>query len=298
MKRTFTSLLFLSLTTLGLTQPPMPSEALNDEFDTPALADSWKRLSQTEGWPDKLTTAVQKEGTLILEPGTSGWFADMNAPFVYKEVKGDFDVRARVKASGLTTPVSQTLWSLGGLMARIPKRTTKTDWKPKEETWLFLTTGVAQEPGKQVIESKYTLNSKSNLKLRDARAEWISLRIVRVGNSFVLLYKYDADKKWTVHERFYIADLPPVMQIGFNCYTNSEAVDAKVRFTDPFTFNNTVYTAGKPDMRLTADYVRFSKPKVSFQGADPGQSWLNNVSKNNLTDYSLSNEKLAALLGD
>ncbi|HEY5825135.1 MAG TPA: hypothetical protein VIT44_12245, partial [Cyclobacteriaceae bacterium] len=151
---------------------------------------------------------------------------------------------------------------------------------------------------KQEIESKYTLNSKSNLKLREGNAGWINLRLVRVGHSFILLYKYDGDKKWVVHERFYIADLPPIMQVGFNCYTNSEAVDPSVRFRNPFTFNNTVYTdVGKPDLRLAIDKIQFSRPRVNFSGNDPGQSWVNNVSRNNLTDYSLSNEQLLELLG-
>jgi regulation of enolase protein 1 (concanavalin A-like superfamily) len=282
----------------GKSQSTISIETLSDEFNSLSLSDQWKRLDKVEGWPDKLTTIAQKDGQLILEPGTSGWFADMNAPFVFKEVSGDFDVRARIKASGLGSEISQTLWSLGGLMARVPKRTTKEEWRPKEETWIFLTTGVAQEGGKQVIESKYTLNSKSNLKLREGKAGWINLRLVRVGHSFVLLYKYDGDKKWVVHERFYIADLPPVMQVGFNCYTNSEAVDPAVRFRNPFVFNNTVYAnVGKPDMRLAIDNIQFSKPRVNFSGNDPGQSWFNNVSKNNLTDYSLSNEQVLELLG-
>lgn len=275
------------------------SQNLNDQFDDPATLPQWKRLDQVEGWPDKVNRIAIENGQLILEPGTSGWFADMNAPFLYKEVTGDFDVRSRVKVTGTSGDVSKTLWSLGGLMARVPKRNTKEQWKPKEETWLFINTGIAQEANKVVIESKYTLNSKSNLKLRDGRQGWVTLRIVRVGNSFISLYRYDNDKKWTVQDRYYIADLPPTMQIGFQCYTNSEAVAPQVRFGDPLKFNSTVYAMKEgEDMRLTVDSFEVKKPSLTFAGNNPMESWLNNVSKNNLTDYSITNDQLILLLGE
>lgn len=299
MKTLSTLFATVALCASAFAQPASDITTLNDSFNNPSTLDQWKRLHQSEGWPDKLNKIVIENGQLILEPGTSGWFAEMNAPFVYKEVSGDFDVRARVKASGINGNISKTLWSLGGLMVRVPKRTTKDQWKPKEETWLFINTGIAQEAGKPVIESKYTINSKSSLKLREGKAEWINLRVVRIGNSFVSLYRYDSDKKWTVQDRYYIADLPPNMQVGFQCYTNSEAVSPQVRFSDPVKFNTTVYAMKEgEDMRLLVDSFEIKRPGVSFAGSNPMESWLNNVSKNNLTDYSITNDKLVALLGE
>jgi hypothetical protein len=290
--------LVIALFFVGVRVSAQTAPGWEDNFDGNSLSSAWKKVSDAEGWPDKLTTLSVLNGNLVMEPSTSGWFADLNAPLLYQEVRGDFDVRARVRSSGKTGTLSKTPWSLGGLMVRVPKRYTRDNWQPKEETWLFLNTGVAHEPGKQVIESKYTLNSKSNLKLRDGRFEWITLRIVRAGHSFVLLYKYDQDKKWTVHERFYIADLPPVLQVGLNCYTNSQSVGADLG--NPVLFNSTVYKDnGEADQRLEIDYIKLTKPKVSFQEAgNPMQTWFNNVYKNNLTDYSISNEELLKLLGD
>lgn len=259
----------------------------------------WKWLHDTEGWPNKAKKKEIKEGNLIIEPGTSGWFADKNAPFLYREILGDFDIRTRVKATGLTSEVSQTPWSLGGLMVRVPKRTDKSQWKEKEENWMFMTVGVAEEPNKQVIETKYTLNSKSNLKLRDAKADWITLRIVRVGNAFIMLYKYDTDKSWTVHDRFYLVDLPQMLQVGLNCYTNSMAVPGNILWGNPFKFNNEEFDhLGKPDFRLTVDFVQFEKAKINYNAANQGGQWLSQVYKNRLVDYSLSNEELLKMLGD
>jgi hypothetical protein len=267
----------------------------NDQYKT-----RWTWLHDTEGWPDKVRKAELTDGILTLEMGTSGWFADKNAPFLYRTVTGDFDVQARIKASGVSKDVSETLWSLGGLMVRVPKRDKKDQWKPKDENWLFMTTGVAEEPNKQVIETKYTLNSKSNLKLRDAKAGWITLRIVRVGNAFLMLYKYDADKNWTVHDRFYLVDWPQTLQIGLNGYTNSNAVPPNILWGDPFKFNNESFDhLGKPDFKLSVDFVRIKKPIINYDvPGNPGKQWLSQVYSNRLVDYSVSNADVLKMIGD
>lgn len=272
----------------------------DSDFSSASDLSSWTWLHQVEEWPDKVRHQDVKDGQLVLEPGTSGWFADKNAPFLFREITGDFDVRARLKASGVAGAVSETLWSLGGLMVRVPKKTKKDAWKASEENWMFMTTGVAEEPGRQVIETKYTLNSRSNLKLRDARADWITLRIVRVGNAFIMLYRHDDDTVWTVHDRFYLADWPTALQVGLNAYTNSMAVPAAILWNDPFQFNDETFDhLGKPDFRLTVDHVHFRKPKISYDDpANPRRQWLNQVYANRLTDYSLGNEALLEMLGD
>ena len=252
--------------------------SLNDEFDDRSTLAHWKKLHEAEGWPDQIERLEIVDGTLIFEPGKSGWFNDDYAPLIYKEVVGDFDVRMRVKASGKNGDVSQTKWSLGGLMIRQPKMHPSVKGQPRAENWLFLNFGVAEIVGKQVIESKYTLNSKSNLKLRDARSEWITLRAVRVGHAFITMYKYDDDKTWTVQDRYYIQQWSPVSQIGVNGYTAS--------------------AGGSNDMRLVIDYIHFGKPNMSFNTGDGYKDWYANVAKNNLTDYSVSNEALLKMLGE
>ncbi len=288
--------LSFSLTLFNSFSQSISTSALNASFSKDEELAGWNWLHQTEGWPDKAKRKEIKDGNLLLEPGTSGWFADKNAPFLYKDIRGDFDVRARIRATGVTTDITTTKWSLGGLMVRVPKRTDKTQWKEKEENWMFITTGVAEESGKQVIETKYTLNSRSNLKLRDAKAEWITLRVVRVGNAFIMLYKYDEDKTWTVHDRFYLVDWPPLLQVGLNCYTNSMAVPNNILWGDPFKFNNEEFDhLGKLDFRLTVDFVQFNKPAVNY---DAGNQWLNHVYTNRLVDYSVSNTEILQLLGE
>lgn len=280
------------------TSEPTPDlPALNDEFNASSLSPGWMQFHEVEGWPNKMRKQDvnnSSKGHLYFEPGTSGWFGDQQAPFLFKEVTGDFDVRVRLKVSGLKEAMPQSQWSLAGLMARAPKKGGKDTWKRGEENWLFMTTGIAEELGKPVIETKKTINSRSSLKLRPAKLDWIEMRMVRVGPSFILLYKYDQDKQWTVQERFYNVDMPQTLQVGLIGYTNSYAVENKVKFGDTYTYNNTIYDhLGNPDLAVRADYIRFLKPKVNF-----GQTWLASVADNNLTDYSLSNEQLLKMLGD
>ncbi|MBC5775338.1 DUF1349 domain-containing protein [Pontibacter sp. KCTC 32443] len=279
------------------TPPTANLPALNDEFNSTKLTDGWKNFHEVEGWVNKMIKQdvnSTSKGHLYFEPGTSGWFADQQAPFMFKEITGDFDVRVRMKVSGRKGDVPQSQWSLAGLMARAPKRGGKDTWKPGEENWMFMTTGIAEELGKPVIETKKTISSHSSLKLRPAKLDWIEMRLVRVGPSFVLLYKYDNDKTWTVRERFYNVDMPRTLQVGLIGYTNSYAVDNKIKFGDPVTYNNTTYDhLGNPDLAVRVDYIRFQKPKVEF-----GKSWLASVAENNLTDYSLSNDELLKLVGN
>lgn len=286
----------VSATALGQS---VSSATLDDDFSKENDLSGWTWLHDTEGWPDKVRKKEWKDGVLHLDMGTSGWFADKNAPLLYKEIRGDFDVRARIRATGLNGALPATAWSLGGLMVRVPKPSGKERWKPREENWLFMTAGVAEEPGKPVIETKYTINSQSHLKLRDAKAEWITLRITRVGSAFILSYRYDKDRSWTLRDRFHLVDWPPVLQVGLNGYTNSMAVPEEILWGDPFRFNDGKFDhLGKPDFRLSVDFVRFGKPAVNYDAADPARQWLNSVYANRLVDYSMSNDEVLKSIGE
>lgn len=253
---------------------------LNDEFDKP-IRPSWQWAHEKEGFATKLDRFELKDGILHFQPGQSGWFNDGKAPFLYQAVTGDFDVRMRVKATGLNGGLANTQWSLGGLMVRAPRWQLKDPLEPKSESWLFINTGVADKLGQQVVESKYTLNSKSSLKLRNAKTGWVELRMVRVGFVFISMYRFEGEQAWTLQDRYYIQDWPMQLQVGVNGYTGEQA-----------------------DMLLQVDYIRFKKPTVSYGPArfekpsDRYEYWYKNVSENNLADYTLSNEAVLKLLGD
>ena len=276
---------------------------LSDEFDDTASLSRWKLAHETEGFPNKIKKlAIDKAGNslLLLEPGASGWYADYQAPFIFKMVNGNFDVRMKIKISSTGTALPLADWSLAGLMVRQPKRTTKETWKPKEENWLFITTGIAHQPGLPVIEVKTTNNSLSNLKLRPVLNGWLELRIVRLDASFILMARNEG-QSWQVLERFYRPLLPPNLQVGISAYSGWETMPPQLK-QDPKLFNETVPDT-RADLLVEVDYIRFKKPGTDMSGI---QSMFNKeygqtlyYSLNNLlTDYSISNEQLLKILGE
>lgn len=264
--------------------------ALNDEFSGAQLT-GWSRFDAAFGWPDKVKSIAVRDGVLRLEPYHSAWVRDLNAPFLFKDVEGDFDVRARVRVRGAGGDIAGGTWSLGGLMARVPNTVTAADWRPRAENWHFITTGVGPEPGRQMTETKSTFNSYSSLKLREFPTGWVELRLVRVGMAIFALARPEGQSAWQVRDRFYRMDHRPRMQVGLIAYTTSPDVPPGPE--DPVKINPAVDKAAKVDMVMEVDWIRFApaRPKVS-------PDWYAQVSANPLADPNLSEAELLAALGD
>lgn len=249
---------------LLLSSMPGSAQNLSDEFSDPGTLSNWTPYHVAEGWPDHMKRMEIKDGNLVLEPWTSGWYAEFHAPFLYKKVAGDFTVTTRLQAKGKNSDLPGQTWSLAGLMVREPRPEGKAGWKPGQENWLFLTTGIAEEPGKPVFESKTTVNSRSRLRLHPARAGWVELRIVRTGSTFTLLYRYPGED-WVTHERFERPDLPKEVQVGLIVYT--DWYSAQALHNDPLRFNSTVIRDGKPDLVTLVDSVHFGPAEVVSSAA-------------------------------
>lgn len=234
----------------------MQKTNLSDEFTNAKSLKNWKRFYQEEDWPDMMKKIHIEKGMLILEPTTCGWYADYHAPFVFKEVTGDFTATTRLKISGLKSKVPTTTWSLSGIMVRAPRDITHKTWTPNGENWMFLTTGFANDLNQPVFETKTTVNSRSKLKLHPNKLDWVSLKINRKENVFTLFYRYNDKDKWTLIETFVRDDLPKRLQVGLNAYTDFYSTD-KALMRDYYKYNTTVVNYGKPDLRVKVDYFRF-----------------------------------------
>jgi hypothetical protein len=269
--------------------------ALDDEFaDRAALGDGWHLFHARFGWPDKirhLDIGGTTPGALNLQPYHSAWVRDLVAPFLFREVTGDFDVRARVRVRGADGPVPGGTWSLGGLLARAPNRNTADTWEPRRENWNFLTTGVGHVRGETMTESKATFNSSSSLKLRPFAAGWVELRLVRVGMAMVALARADGDDAWQVRDRWYRMESPPQMQVGLIAYTTSDDVLGGPEHAP--TINATVDRDARTDMMLEVDWIRFRRPALR---SDP--DWYAQVSANPLADPGVDDAAVLRLLGD
>lgn len=267
--------------------------ALSDEFNDGALT-GWTRFDGAFGWPDKIKALDVGEttpGALHLEPYHSAWVRDLNAPFLFREVRGDFDVRARVRVRGHDSEIPGGTWSLGGLMARVPNRLSATQWAPRAENWHFITTGVGQVAGEPMTETKGTYNSYSSLKLRPFGTGWVELRLVRVGMVLVALARPEGETEWRVRDRFYRMENSPVMQVGLIAYTTSDAIPPGPE--NPEVINRAVNREAPVDMILEADWIRFSRPRPQVSA-----DWYGQVSANPLADPNLAEGDLLAQLGD
>jgi hypothetical protein len=266
---------------------------LGDEFNDASSLAAWSRFDQVYGWPDKskrLDIDTTTPGALHLQPYDSAWVRDLHAPYLFKVVDGDFDVRARVRVRGESTPAPTDTWALGGLLARFPGFTTARTWEPRRENWMFITTGIGDRPGEVMTETKMTVNSDSSLKLRPFQAGWVELRLVRVGSAFIALARADGESEWQVRDRFHRMLAPPQMQVGLVAYTTSKANRPGPEVAD--VINRQVPKDLPTDMILEVDWIRFSEAKVSYP-----KDWYTGVSANRLTDSSTDDAKLLAMLG-
>jgi len=279
-------------------QPPSAPASLaelSDEFDGGALSPGWQMFHEAYGWPNKIRTmdvGRTTAGALHLQPHHSAWVRDLQAPFLFQRVQGDFDVRARVRVRGLENEVPGGTWSLGGLMARVPNGQNSETWQPRSENWHFITTGVGHEAGRVMTETKGTYNSYSSLKLRPYGSGWVELRMVRVGMALFALARPDANSPWEVRDRFYRMEGSPHMQVGLIAYTHSD--DVPQAPDDPVRENREVNREARTDMALEVDWIRFARP----QPAPVTGGWYAQVNgSNRLTNPNLSDAEILEALG-
>jgi len=303
----------LALTTIAAAQPSSPAaiapEAISDEFNGTVLSPDWQIFHARFGWPNKLkalSVGNTTRGALHLEPYHSAWVRDLNAPFVFKTIQGDFDVRARVRMRGKDGSLPGGTWSLGGLMARVPNGLTAATWEPRRENWHFITTGVGHEPAKPMIETKSTYNSYSSLRLRPAPTGWLELRLVRVGMALFAFARAEGETRWQLSDRFYRMERSPYMQVGLITYTTSPDVPPSPENAE--VENRAVNTVAKVDALFEVDWVRGRRPsfaKLAYWNVARDDregfmaQWYAQVSGGNpLADPNLPEADVLRLLGE
>lgn len=273
--------------------------ALSDEFDGEALnlgPNGWTRFDQAFGWPDKIKTldvGRSTPGALRLAPYDSAWVRDLNAPFLFRAIHGDFDVRARLRVKSETGDTPGGTWSLGGLMARSPNGLDAAGWRPRMENWHFITTGVGHLPGQQMTETKSTFNSWSSLKLRPFATGWVELRMVKVGVAMIVLARADGETRWQVRDRFYRINAPAVTEVGLIAYTTSPNAPPPQGPEDPAKINGAVNRDLPVDMVMDVDWIRFARPRLSVS-----PDWYGQVSANPLADPNLSEDAVLEMVGE
>ena len=266
--------------------------ALSDEFETSDAPSDWTRLTDAEGWADKLKTLTVDDGALVLEPYPSVWFYDYVGPFLFRRVEGNFMVTTRINVSGQDAPMPSTAYSLAGLLARRPRSdapfAADSAWAKDRENYVFLVTGTTGEPGASKIETKSAVRSRPIVKHYPRETSgWIHIRLVRLNQTIIALYRRPG-ADWQIHERFYRPDLPSTLQVGLMAYGDYATVREETWY-EPWTYNTSVIRKDA-DMWVETEYVRFRRPRLSDEATTYVQErtlhW---------DDYRISNEHLVAL---
>jgi hypothetical protein len=247
---------------------------LSDSFDDNERLGQWKRLAEEEGFPSRIRDIGlhADTGCLHLEPDTGLWVRDFRAPFVFKDVQGDFVVTTRLLLRGKRFGIPMTRWCMAGLLARGPRDVTVDTWTAGGENWLSLMTGTESTIRKQAVEVRSTTDSETERwSQRLGRGwTWMELRMARVGSEFVFL-AHREEEPWMVVGRVDRPDLPSSLQVGLAACDGWMTV--MPLHDDPVAFN-TQPIDGHPDVEVLFDYAHFSRPSVpdGLQLTDPSVS--------------------------
>lgn len=275
----------------SLAAAPADIAALSTRFARPADLAGW-REHVVPGFSAKWTRPVVEEGTLVLRPHSSGWFEDMQAGHLFREVEGNVVVTARLRVEGTRAPTPQTLFSLAGLFLRAPRPgLTAANWQPGRENWLFFALGAAFPAGTPQFEVKTTTNSLSTLRIFDAaeaypagRPAWVELRVARQGELFSLLHRIEGRRDFTLLDQFIRPDLPSQLDVGLTAYSDW---NTETNHYPDFVAYNTRPAPRNADLLARVERVEFRRPTVDrfpVASFDVRSSFMPEVSQRRLDD--------------
>lgn len=285
---------------LALTMNATPASAnsapddlvpLSTVFDRPEALEGWSS-HEVEGFTPKWQAPRIEGGRLVLEPTSSGWFEDMQAGHIYREIEGNFVVTAKMLVEGTKAQLPQTLFSLAGIFIRAPRPgLTAANWEPNRENWLFFSTGSAYPAGSSQFEIKTTYNSLSTLKLHPADAihaggetRDVELRVARQGELFSLLYRISGETEFTLLDQFIRPDLPQVLNVGLTAYADWGS--AAPIYPD-FVRYNTEAPALNGDLVAKVERIDFRRPTIDrfpVASFDVESSFMPEISRARIDD--------------
>lgn len=87
----------------------------------------------------------------------------------------------------------------------------------------------------------------------------MNLRIVRLGEIFTLLYKYD-DGEWAMLDQFIRPDFPTTLQVGITAYADWTSVAET--YPDYIKYNKIGAPVDKSDLTTRVESFSIRKPEV------------------------------------
>ncbi|WP_027482392.1 hypothetical protein [Deinococcus pimensis] len=271
---------------------PHPEEddlrALSDDFTDAKATARWLRYEVEEGWPDQVVSQCVHEplGQLAWTLRPSVWYAPLRGPLMYRWVDGDFTVSTRVRVQDQHGVFPARFGSLAGLMLRAPTSATPATWHRTLDNYVVHAAGVASGPPgtNPAIEITTTRDGHSGLEWYAGHADWVELRLARVGSTVALLHRFEG-AAWTLTQLNAVArwgswdyqgngllvrpDLPRRVQVGITAMADwgvilghqGRGFDNEY-FTSPATFNDALLDPVEGGLVALFDHVDFRRLHV------------------------------------
>ncbi len=247
-----------------------PLSSLTDEFDNNDTMVDWMRLYQTENWSADPLIGYDINTThasaLTMVPSASSWWEDRIGALSYKEIAGDFIVSTNVHITNIPGNAAPTSpYSLAGLIVRIPQDPSydaQANFSTDQQNYYDLLLGYTTI-GPQLLYN-HTQNSNSNNPTLDVQDYEIQIRLARVGDVLISLYREPAGD-WQIIEAINWAELGETLQIGMVAISDWAGATS----VSSFDHNNTAIAANE-DLSAEFDYVRFRTPvlPLALSGQD------------------------------
>ena len=201
----------------------LPLSSLSDDFEAGALDESWSSLHPEH------TLIGFEEGDLRLQPAWGGpavtWFQDGEGPMLYKNVTGDFQVSAVVRAFRASAPDQPPLpeFRMGGLIARDPSST------PGNHDFVHVAVGAGDLAHPVAVEDKVTTASNSDYVLHPIASLHAEIRMVRSGSLFSLYHRDLGAGSWQLLRAHDHPGMPATVQVGVMVYSWPADPDVALR---------------------------------------------------------------------
>ncbi|MEE9372524.1 MAG: 3-coathanger stack domain-containing protein [Saprospiraceae bacterium] len=255
----------------------------NDEFEDSRSLVNWKNINIEEQWGIEQLEHYSIDdtiaGKLVMIPRTASWFGSYRGPFLFREVSGNFIVTTKVDALGRDNIIPEGDFNLAGIMLRHVREYPDgaldpiTGWTAADNNYIFLSIGAAGNhnscPGCNPpnFEVKTTINGNSQLRVAEVDTTSTLIRIARIDNVFIVLYRLETDQIWVVHERYNRPDFPDTIQVGLVTYTDwTKVSDYNADVHNITQIEDAECDIGPdcdPDIVGEFEYIRFDSLNVS-----------------------------------
>ncbi|MBI5885534.1 MAG: DUF1349 domain-containing protein [Deltaproteobacteria bacterium] len=173
----------------------------------------WKVLNSSSA--SLMDMNMTYSGSLVVALNTANtyfWDEVFSAPFVYKEVAGDFDVETHIEANHNKDN------ELAGLLLR--------DTRGEEANWVSFFVG--HSGGRQVNYITNTKNGKSSFVM--PKTDNFYMRVTRIGEILSLYSKRGVDDPWMLRARYARPDFGRVLEVGLAVQANNASGTYMARF--------------------------------------------------------------------